>query len=158
MHYSGRERFERFLDDLREGDVYSHWPGRTITEAANEAFCLLTMNHQPLHLDAEYAKGTQHGKPLVNGLLVLSTAVGMSVPDLSGATIANLDYEVVTHHAPVFIGDTMYAETTVLNVRESASRPDRGIVQVETKVSNQRGEMVLSFRRRFMTPKRPAKA
>lgn len=158
MHYSGRECFERFLEDLREGDVYSHWPGRTITVAANENFGLLTMNHQPLRVDAEYAETTQHGKPLVNDLLVMATALGMSGPDLSGATIANLDSEVVTHHGPVFIRDTICAETAILSVRESASRPDSGIVQVETKVNNERGEMVLSFRRRFTTPKRPVKA
>ncbi len=156
MQHSGRQRFERNLEDFHEGDLFSHWPGRTITESANEAFCLLTMNHQPLHLDAEYAKASQHGRTLVNGLLVLSTAVGMSVPDLSGAVIANLDYEHVTHHAPVFVGDTIYAESKVLAVRPSASRPDRGIVQVETSVKNQRSELALSFKRRFMIPKRPA--
>ena len=155
MLYSGRERFERFLEEFHEGDVYGHWPGRTITEAANEAFCMLTMNQQPLHVDAEYARASQHSKVLVNGLFILATAVGMSVPDLSGAAIANLDYEQVTHHGPAFIGDTMYAESTILSVRESSSRPDRGIVQVETRVTNQRGEIILSFRRRFMTPKRP---
>lgn len=144
------------MEDFEEGDVYAHWPGRTITESANEAFCLLTMNHQPLHLDAEYAKASQHGRTLVNGLFILSTAVGMSIPDLSGAAIANLDYEQVVHHGPVFIGDTIYAESTVLNVRASGSRPDRGIVQVESRVANQRGEVVLAFRRRFMVPKRAA--
>ncbi len=154
MHYSGRAQFERYFEDVQTGDVITHWPGRTITEHANEEFCLLTMNHQPLHLDAEYAKGTQHGRLLVNGLLVFSTAVGMSVAGLSGATIANLDYEVVTHQHPVFIGDTIYAETTILDKRESRGKPDRGIVHVETRVLNQRGEQVLSFRRHFLLPKR----
>ena len=156
MRHSGREHFERFLDDFKAGDVYAHWPGRTLTQSANEAFCLLTMNHQPLHLDVEYAKASQHGQPLVNGLFILSTAVGMSIPGVSGATIANLDYEQVVHHGPVFVGDTIYAESTVLNVRESTSRPDRGIVQIETRVTNQKGEVILSFRRRFMVPKRAA--
>ena len=136
------------------GEVHTHWPGRTITEAANENFCVWTMNHQPLHLDAEYAASSQHGQRLVNGLLVLSIAVGVSIPGLSGATIANLDYQQVVHNGPVFIGDTIYAESTVLDVRQSQSRPDRGIVQVETRVANQRGDSVLTFKRRFMVPKR----
>ena len=154
MRYAGKEHFERHLDDFQPGDVFTHWPGRTITEAANDAFCVWTMNPQPLHLDMHYASQTQHGQRLVNGLLVLSIAVGLSVAGMSGGTIANLDYEQVTHEGPVFIGDTIYAETTVLDVRPSRTRPDRGIVQVETRVTNQRGERVLTFRRRFMVPKR----
>ena len=156
MEHSGRATFERHLEDLRPGDRFRHWPGRTMTEAANNAFCFWTLNQQPLHLDAEYAAKTQHGRRLVNGLLVLSVAVGVSIPDLSGATIANLEYEHVRHQAPVFIGDTIYAETTVLDVRPSRSRPDRGIVHVETRVTNQRGEDVLTFTRRFMVPRRPS--
>ena len=154
MQLSGRDRFERYLEDFQPGEVHTHWPGRTITEAANENFCVWTMNHQPLHLDAEYAGRSQHGQRVVNGLLVLSTAVGMSIPGLSGATIANLDFEQVLHEGLTFIGDTIYAESTVLDVRQSRSRPDRGIVQVETRVTNQRGERVLTFKRRFMVPKR----
>ena len=154
MEHSGRAAFERYLDDFEVGDVFRHWPGRTMTEAANSAFCFWTMNQQPLHLDAEYAAGTQHGRLLVNGLLVLSVAVGLSVRGVSGNTIANLGYERVDHHAPVFIGDTIYAETTVTAVRASASRPDRGIVTTETTATNQRGERVLTFSRTFMAPKR----
>lgn len=154
MEHSGREAFERYLDDLQPGDKFIHWPGRTITEAANDAFCFWTMNRQPLHLDAEYARASQHGQRLVNGLLVLSIAVGMSVPGLSGNTIANLEYDRVVHHAPVFIGDTIYAETTVVGVRPSRSRPDRGIVEAETRAWNQRGEQVLTFARKFMLPRK----
>lgn len=154
VRHSGRDQFERFLEDFHQGDIYSHWPGRTMTEAANEAFCLWTFNHQPLHLDAEYAKQTQHGRILLNGLLVLSTAVGMSIPGLSGGAIANLDYERVVHDGPVFVGDTIYAETTILDVRPSQSKPDRGVVSVETRVVNQHGQQVLTFRRRFMMRKR----
>ncbi|MEE9285047.1 MAG: MaoC family dehydratase [Dehalococcoidia bacterium] len=154
MEHAGQETFERYLEDLRPGDRYRHWPGRTMTEAANNAFCFWTMNQQPLHLDAEYAAETQYGRRLINGLLVLSVAVGMSIRGLSGATIANLEYERVVHEAPVFIGDTVYAETTVLEVRESRTRPDRGIVQVETRVTNQSGQRVVTFTRRFMLPRR----
>ncbi len=150
MHYSGKEQYERALEDFHEGDVFSHWPGRTITEAANEAFCLWTYNTQPLHLDAEYARKSPQGRIVVNGLLVFSTAVGMSIPGISGGTIANLDYEQVTHDGPVFVGDTIHAETSILGVRASQSKPDRGIVQVETRVTNQNGQRVLTFRRRFM--------
>lgn len=150
MEHQGRQRFERHLGDFQVGDIYTHWPGKTLTEATNESFSLLTMNPQPLHLDAEYAAHSQHGKVLVNGLLVLSTAVGLSVPGMTGGIIANLDYEHVTHDGPVFIGDTIYAESTVLSVLESASRPDRGVVQIETRVVNQRRERVLTFKRRFM--------
>lgn len=154
MEHKDRERFERHLEDFLVGDVYVHWPGKTLTEGTNETFTLLTMNPQPLHLDAEYAANSQQGKILINGLLVLSTAVGLSVPGMTGGIIANLDYEQVVHDGPVFIGDTIYAESTVLAVRESESRPDRGVVQVETRVANQRGEGVLTFKRRFMVLRR----
>ena len=97
MRHCGRERSGRYLEDFKEGDGYAHWLGRTITESANEAFCLLTMNHQPIHLDAEYAKASQHGRTLANGLFILAAAAGMSIPDLIGATIPNLDYEPVVH-------------------------------------------------------------
>jgi acyl dehydratase len=115
-------------------------------------FCMLTMNHNPLHIDEHYAAHAQHGRRVVVGLLVFSTAVGMSVPDVSGKCIANLEYEEVKHEAPVFHGDTIYAETTVLDKRRSESKTDRGIVHVETRARNQRGEIVLSFRRRVLVP------
>ncbi len=117
-------------------------------------FCMLTMNHNPLHIDARYAANTQHGQRLVAGPLVFSLAVGISVRDVSGKCIANLEYEAVRHEGPVFHGDTIYAETTVLEKRESRSKTDRGVVSVETRVHNQRGERVLSFRRTVLVPKR----
>lgn len=146
--------FGRYYEEFTPGAVYKHWPGRTITEMDDMLFCMLTMNHNPLHIDAHYAEQTQHGQRLVVGLLVFSTAVGMSVPDVSGKCIANLEYEEIRHLAPVFHGDTIYAETTVLEMRESKSKLDRGIVRVETRVHNQRGETVLSFRRGVLVPKR----
>jgi len=145
--------FGRYFEEFNVGDVYEHWPGRTITEMDDMLFCMLTMNHNPLHIDAHYAAHTQHGKRLVVGLLVFSTAVGMSVRDVSGKCIANLEYEEIRHEAPVFHGDTIYAETTVLDKKESETKADRGIVRVETRVRNQEGVTVLTFRRRVLVPK-----
>ncbi|HET8524496.1 MAG TPA: MaoC family dehydratase, partial [Thermomicrobiales bacterium] len=145
-------QFGRVFEEFEVGSVYRHEPGRTLTESDNQLFCMLTMNHHPLHIDAEYAARTQHGQRVVVGTLVFSVAVGMSVPDVSGMAIANLAYEEVEHLAPVSIGDTIYAETTVLDKRPSKSKPDRGIVHVETKAFNQHGDAVLSFRRRVLVP------
>ena len=154
--YHRREVFGRYLDEFQVGDVYKHWPGKTITEMDNHLFCLLTMNHQPIHLDANFMeKEHPYGKILVVGTLVLSLAAGMSVADTSGKAIANLEYERITHDGPVFIGDTIYAESEVLEVRESRSKPDRGVVYIETRVFNQREEQILTLRRRFLVPKQP---
>jgi acyl dehydratase len=115
------------------------------------------MNHNPLHTDAHYAETeTQFGKNVVVGNLVYSLALGMSVPDVSGKAIANLEIESLKHAKPTFHGDTIYAKTTVLEKTESRSKPDRGIVYVETVAWNQRDEVVCEFRRRVLVPKRPA--
>ena len=148
------ERFGRYFEDFREGEVIKHWPGKTVTESDNNLFCLLTMNHHPVHLDTEYCKTQYHGKILVVGTYVLSLVVGMSVADISGRAIANLDYEKVANDGPVFIGDTIHAQTEVLEVRESSSKPDRGIIYVETKAFNQNGDKVLTLRRHILVPKR----
>lgn len=148
------ERFGRYLEDFKEGEVIKHWPCKTVTESDNNLFCLLTMNHHPVHLDAEYCKDQHHGKVLVVGTYVLSLVVGMSVTDISGRAIANLDYERVTHDGPVFIGDTISAQTEVLGVRVSSSKPDRGIVYVETTAFKQNGEQVITLRRHVLVPKR----
>ena len=134
--------------------MYKHWPGRTITEYDDTLFSMLTMNHNPLHIDANYCETTQHKQRLVVGPLIFSIALGMSVPDVSGKAIANLEFENVKHLAPTFHGDTIYAETRVLDKRLSATKPDRGIVTVETIAYNQRGENVLSFKRRVLVPTR----
>ena len=131
-----------------------YWPGKTVTEADNHLFSLLTMNHNPLHIDENYMKDHQHERILVVGTYVLSLVVGMSVADTSGRAIANLEYERITHDAPVFQGDTIYAESEVLEVRESRSRPDRGVVHIESRAFNQDGDKVLTLRRRFLVPKR----
>ncbi|HEV2369770.1 MAG TPA: MaoC family dehydratase [Acidimicrobiales bacterium] len=147
--------FGRYFEDFEPGDVYRHWPGKTITEADDHLFCMMTMNHHPLHTNQWFAENeTVHKKNVVVGNLVYSLALGMSVPDVSGSCIANLEVESLTHKMPTFHGDTIYAETRVLEKKPSASKPDRGIVTVETKAFNQRGEEVCFFRRKVMVWKR----
>jgi acyl dehydratase len=147
--------FGRLFEDFEPGDVYRHWPGKTITEADDHLFCMITMNHHPLHTDAWFAETqTQFGKNVVVGNLVYSLVLGMSVPDVSGAAIANLEVESLKHIKPTFHGDTIYGETTVLDKTESRSRDDRGVVYVETRGYNQDGVVVCVFRRKVMVPKR----
>ena len=148
--------FGRYYEKFTVGDVIIHSQTKIISESDNNNFCLLTMNHHPVHLNKEYAKQTQHGKILVVGTYIFSLVVGLSVRDISGKAIANLDYEKITHDRPVFIGDTIYAETEILDKRESKSKPDRGIVYVETRAFNQNNEKVLTFRRHVLIPKKNA--
>ena len=156
--------FGRYYEDFEVGDIYKHWPGKTITEYDDHLFCMITMNHHPLHTNAWFAEHeTVQGKNVVVGNLVYSLVLGMSVPDVSGSCIANLEVETLSHKKPTFHGDTIYAETRVLDKKESSSKPDRGIVTVETKGINQRGEEVCYFRRKVMVwkqadapPARPA--
>ena len=154
--HNARDGYGRYLEEFQVGDVYKHWPGKTITESDNFTFCAITMNTNPLHTDSNYMASHQHEKILVAGTYVLSLVVGMSIPDTSGKAIANLEYEKITHDGPVFQGDTIYAQSEVLEVRESKSRPDRGIVYLESRGFNQREEQILTLRRRFLVPKRPA--
>ena len=154
MIIDGEERFGYYLEDFRVGDIYRHYPGKTITESDNNLFCLLTLNRHPVHSDIEYAKKQTHGQRLVVGTLVLSLVVGMSVADISGRAIANLDYERISHDAPVFIGDTIYAQTEILDKRESKSKRDRGVVYVETRALNQNGQLVLTLRRHVLVPRK----
>lgn len=147
--------FGRYLEDFVPGDVFKHWPGKTITEYDDHLFCMITMNHHPLHTDAWFAEHSSvQGRNVVVGNLVYSVVLGMSVPDVSGAAIANLEVETLQHKFPTFHGDTIYAETKVIEVKESGSKPDRGIVTVETKAFNQDGKEVCFFRRRVMVWKR----
>ena len=146
--------FGRYLEDFEVGDVYKHWPGKTITEYDDHLFCMITMNHHPVHTNAWFAEHeSPHGKNLVVGNLVYSLVLGMSVPDVSGAAIANLEVETLKHAKPTFHGDTIYAVTRVLEKKET-SDGKRGIVTVETKGINQRSEEVCYFRRRVMVWKR----
>jgi acyl dehydratase len=146
--------YGRFFEDFTVGQVMKHWPGRTITEADCTWFALLTMNQHPLHSDAHYAaEHTQHGQRVVMGPLVFSIGIGMTVADISGRAIANLEIEKIVHDRPTFIGDTLYAESTVLATRESR-QGDRGTVTVETRVVNQKGERVMTFSRTALVPKK----
>ncbi|MFB9717693.1 MaoC family dehydratase [Planobispora longispora] len=145
-------QFGRTYEEFEVGAVYKHWPGKTVTEYDNHLFCLLTMNHHPVHLDDNYSATTDHGRNLVVGNYVYSLLTGMSVPDVSGKAIANLEVDSLKHVAPTFHGDTIYGETTVLEKRRSASKEDRGIVLVETRGYKQDGTLVCVFRRRVMVP------
>ena len=143
-----------YFEEFEVGQEIKHLLSKTIFESDNNFFSLLTMNHHPVHTNADYASHNQHGKILVVGTLVFSLSVGMTVPDISGKAIANLDYENIRHLAPVFIGDTLYVRTKVLDKRESNAKLDRGIVYVETIASNQNGQDVLSFRRHVLIKKK----
>jgi acyl dehydratase len=150
---SGAHPYGRYLEEFEVGAVYKHWPAKTVTEADDHLFCLLTMNHHPLHINDVYAASSQQGKNVVVGPYVYSLALGMSVSDISGKAIANLATEELSHPAPVFHGDTLFAETEVLEVRESRSKPDRGTVKVHTRVLNQDGTLVAEFKRLVLVPK-----
>lgn len=147
--------FGRYLEDFNVGDVYKHWPGKTVTEYDDHLFCMITMNHHPLHTNQHFAENaTQFKRNVVVGNLIYSLALGMSVRDVSGRAIANLEVETLRHPAPVFHGDTIYAETEVLEISPSKSKPDRGIVKVKTIAYNQDGVVVCEFVRRVMIPTR----
>lgn len=145
----------RCYEELEQGMVISHQPSRTVTETDNVLFSSLTMNPQPLHLDAEFAATTHYGKPLVNGLFTLSLMMGLTVMDTTlGTTGGNLGFEQIEFSAPVFYGDTMTAETEVISKRLSASRPEFGIVVFEHRCRNQRGEIVVRCRRSGLITRR----
>jgi acyl dehydratase len=154
MLYDRKDDFGRDFEAFEPGDIYKHYPAKTVTESDHNLFCLLTMNHHPVHLDQEYGKSHRYGQVLVVGTYVLSLVVGMSVADISGKAIVNLSYENVKHDGPVFVGDTLNAETEILSVEVSARDPNCGVVQVETRAYNQHAERVLTLRRRFLVPKR----
>jgi acyl dehydratase len=149
-----RESFGRYFEEFEIGDVYEHRPGRTISETDNTWFTLLTMNKHPLHFDAEYAAKSEFKRPLVNSCLTLSIVVGMSVSDVSYKAIGNLGWNDIKLTAPVFAGDTLYAESEVIAKRESQSRPTQGIVTVRTRGTNQDGKVVISYERTVLVPKR----
>ncbi|MDY0150879.1 MAG: MaoC family dehydratase [Candidatus Cloacimonas sp.] len=143
-----------YFEEFEVGQIIKHQLSKTIFDSDNNLFSLLTMNHHPLHTNKDFAEHSQHGQILVVGTLVFSIVVGITVPDISGKAIANLEYEKVEHLAPVFINDTLYVETEILAARESKSKPDRGIVYVETIAYNQNREAVLKFRRHVLIAKR----
>lgn len=144
------------FEEFEVGAEIKHNLSKTIFECDNNFFSLMTMNHHPVHTNLDYAGQNQHGKILVVGTLVFSLAVGITVPDVSGKAIANLGYEDIKHLNPVFINDTIYVRTKVISKRESKSKPDRGIVYVESIAYNQNGVDVLSFRRNVLVKKKDA--
>ena len=146
--------FGRYYEEFEVGAIYKHWPGRTITEYDNTLFALMSMNQNPLFIDEHYAREQPLGRRPVIDSLIFSLTVGMSVSDTSGKTIANLGYESVVFEQPMFAGDSLYAESEVLEKRESQSKPDRGIVAIETRGYNQNKGRVIVLRRRFLAPKK----
>jgi acyl dehydratase len=152
---SGARPYGRYLEEFEVGDVYKHWPAKTVTETEDHLFCLLTMNHHPLHINDVYAKQSQQGRNVVAGPFVYSLVFGMTVPDVSGKAIANLATDELTHPAPVFHGDTLFCESEVLEVKPSQSKPDRGVVRVHTRAYNQDGTLVAEFKRAVLVPRLP---
>lgn len=144
----------RYFEDFRVGHVYKHPFGRTVTESDNVWLTNIVMNLNPMHFNEAYASQTEFGQRLVNGTVVIALAVGMSVIDVTVNATANLGYDNVTHHAPVFRGDTLFAESEVLDVRESESRDHIGIITTELRAYNQDDDLVLSLDRTAMVLKR----
>jgi acyl dehydratase len=152
-------RFGGYLDDYEPGDIYRHWPGKTVTEAENHMFCLLTLAASPLHIDRNYGETeSEFGRNVVVGTFIYSLLLGMSVPDISGRAIANLGVSDLRHLAPLFHGDTLYGSTEILSVRPSASRPAQGILTVRTDGVNQDDRKICSFTRAVLLSRRPASA
>jgi itaconyl-CoA hydratase len=149
-----RETSGLYFEDFEPGDVFEHRPGRTILDADNTYFTLLTLNVQELHFDAAYAAKTEWKKPLVDSTFTLALLTGMSVRTVSAKVVANLGWDKVKATHPVFAGDTLYAESTILQKRESKSRPTQGIVTVSTRGVNQDGVEVMSFERTMLIYKR----
>jgi itaconyl-CoA hydratase len=145
----------KYFEDLNVGDKIPHAQGRTITEMDNTLFCALTMNTQPLHLNADFSAKTVFGQRIVNGIFTLGLAVGLTVSDLTeGTVIANLGYDNVRHPNPVFHGDTLYVESEVVEKRESRSQPDRGIIRLKHIGRNQDGTVVVELERTVLFMKR----
>jgi itaconyl-CoA hydratase len=141
----------KYFDELEVGHVIKHVNGRTVTEMDNVLFSALTMNTQPLHLNQDFASKTEFGQRLVNGVFTLGLVVGLTVPELTeGTIVANLGYDKVVHPNPVFHGDTIYAESEILEKRESKSRPNAGIVRIKCTGRNQDGTVVVEFERTAM--------
>ena len=147
-----RETFGRYFEDFEIGHIYEHRPGRTITQSDNTWFTLLTMNTHPLHFDEEYGKATEFGKTLVNSTFTVAVMVGLSVSDVSQKAIANLGWTDIVLPHPLFVGDTLYAESEVLEKRLSESRENCGIVTVKTTGTNQDGVVVASYKRSALIP------
>jgi acyl dehydratase len=144
-------RYGRSFDELAEGQTFRHWPGRTITEFDDTLFSLLSMNQHPVHIDEHFAAGTQHRQRLVEGPIVISLVIGMSQADIGGGSVETRDYSNVLHTLPVFHGDTIYAESTVLE--KSIGPAGQGSVKIGHRGLNQRGEVVLTMQRTIIVPR-----
>jgi acyl dehydratase len=153
-HKRYQTSYGRYLEDFELGAVYEHRPGRTLTDADNIHFSLLTMNFHPMHCDAAFAEKSEFGKLLVSSGLTLAIVLGMTVNDISAKAVANLGWKEINLTAPVFAGDTLYAESEVLEIRESKSRPTQGIVTVKTRAFNQNGVEIMNFIRSALVSKR----
>ena len=155
IHDARENRFGGFFEDFNVGDVYKHWPGKTITESDNHFFCLLTMAASPIHIDQNFARTELlNGKNLVVGTYIYSLLLGMSVPDISGRAIANLGLKDLKHIAPMYHGDTLYGSTEIINLRKSVSKQNQGILTVCTNGYNQEGTKVCTFTRSILLPMR----
>jgi acyl dehydratase len=143
--------YGKFFEQLRIGQKFEHWPGRTITEYDDTFFSLMSMNQHPLHVDEHFAKGTQHGQRLVEGPLVISLVIGMSQADVGGMSMETLEYRNVRHFEPVFHGDTIYSRSTIIALEELAD--GRRVAHVESEGSNQHGKKVVSLERRIVLPR-----
>jgi itaconyl-CoA hydratase len=148
-----RENYGRYYEDFEVGAVYEHRPGRTISEADNTWFTLLTMNQHPLHFDAAYAAKSEFGRVVVNSCLTLSIVAGMSVSDVSQKAIGNLGWNDIRLVAPVFVGDTIYAESEVVTKRPSTKRPTQGVVTVRTTGRKADGTVFMTYERTVLVPK-----
>jgi itaconyl-CoA hydratase len=152
-----KEWLGRFFEDIEEGDVFKSRLGRTITDTDNVWFTCITMNTNQMHFNNRYAEDTAFGKPLVNSCLTLALVTGLSVPDTSENGAANLAWTDITLPRPVFVGDTLWAETEILGTRSSESRPEMGIVDMRTRGINQDGKVVIEFKRTFLLYRRAAR-
>ncbi len=146
--------YGRYFDDLEPGQTFRHWPGRTITEFDDTLFSLLSMNQHPLHIDEHFAAATQHGQRLVEGPIVISLVIGMSQADIGGRATETLEYSGIRHVLPVFHGDTIYAESTILDKGQLSD--GRNVVSLEHRGKNQRDETVLTMLRKVCVPRRPS--
>ncbi len=148
--------FGRSFEEFEIGAVYKHWPGKTVTEYDHHLFCLLTMARHPLHIDANYAKtATRYQQPLVIGSYVFSLLLGLSEADVAGQAITHKGFERIDHHAPVMHGDTLYGESEVLAKSPVPGRPERGMVELETRGRNQDGVLIMTFCRKLVVPVNP---
>ena len=148
------EKFGRYYEDFEVGDTIIHARTKTISESDNNYFCLLSMNHHPVHLDMAYASKTQHGKFLVVGPLIIGLTIGISSQEISGKAIKDLGFDFMKHTGPVFVGDTIRVESIILDKYSSETETNAGIVVIESRTYNQDNQEVLFLKRKVMVPKR----